>query len=99
RIDVQIRIKFLEDDLESAMLKERPEGRGGQSLAQGAHHAAGHENVLHARRSYGPPFENPAPRRMRANLVKFGPETPHDFRLPGAGMCESPAGTRRLRTA
>ena len=53
RIDVQIWIELLQDDLESAMLEQRAERGRGKPFAQGTHHPAGHENVFHVRGVYG----------------------------------------------
>ena len=46
-IDVEVRIEFLEGDLEAAIFKKRAKGCGGQTFAKRTHHAAGYKNVFH----------------------------------------------------
>ena len=47
RIDVQIRIKFLEGDFEAAILEQGAERGGQQPFAERTDHAAGDENIFH----------------------------------------------------
>ena len=46
-VDVEIRVKLLVLDLQSALLEQTPERRRADALAQPRHHAAGDKNVLH----------------------------------------------------
>src|SRR5439155_16705994 len=45
-INVEVGIKFLESDFESATLEKAAKGRRGQALAQGRHHPASHKDIL-----------------------------------------------------
>jgi hypothetical protein len=47
RIDVEIRIEFLESDLEPAILEKSAKGCRSEALAQGADYAAGYKDVFH----------------------------------------------------
>ena len=53
RIDVEVRIEFLDTHLESAAFEERTEGGGGEAFAQGGDDAAGDKNILHGKGSGG----------------------------------------------
>ena len=46
RIDVQIRIEFLQSDTKAAAFEEAPDGRRSDSLPQRRNHAARDENIL-----------------------------------------------------
>ena len=46
-INIQVGIKLLQRDLESPVLQQGADGGRGQSLAEGTHHAACYEDVLH----------------------------------------------------
>ena len=47
RIDVEVRVEFLQCDLQSARLQQRSKGRRCESFAQGTDHTTGDKNVFH----------------------------------------------------
>src|SRR4030095_7491741 len=49
RVNVEIRIEFLENNAQPTQLKQRAERRRSQPFAQRAHNATGNENVFHQR--------------------------------------------------
>ena len=46
-VDVQVRVKLLQRDLEAAVFQQGADGGRRQSLAKGTHHAARYKDVLH----------------------------------------------------
>src|SRR6185436_8659629 len=46
-INVEVGIKFLQRDLEAAILQQRAERRSSQALAERTHHTTGYENIFH----------------------------------------------------
>ena len=46
RVDIDVRIEFLQADAQAASFEQHSHGCAGQALAQGADHASGHEDVL-----------------------------------------------------
>ena len=46
RVDVQIRVKLLHDDLDTPAGQEIPERRGSETFSEGRDNASGHKNVF-----------------------------------------------------
>ena len=47
RIDIQVRVEFLDTDHQAAQLQQRAQGCGRETLAQGRNDPARDENVFH----------------------------------------------------
>ena len=47
RVDVEVRIEFLGDDLEAPMLEKSPQRGAGEPFAERRDHAAGDKDVFH----------------------------------------------------
>ena len=46
-IDIEIGVKFLESNFESAIFEQGAKGCGGEPFAEGTHHAASYKDVFH----------------------------------------------------
>ena len=46
-VHIQVRVEFLQRDLETSIFKQRAEGGGRQTFAQRTHHAASDKYVFH----------------------------------------------------